>query len=114
MRFALVIQEEYPGSFESYKDLTILHLQRTLDHFEELAESNTTIDGKAAVLVFYRGVVSESNDPPVEFLSAIIASGNRFTKITAWCVEPLFHDMQPTFEKIVTSYQTLSPGSAPN
>jgi hypothetical protein len=36
MRFALVIQEEYPGSFESYKYLTILHLQRTLHQFDEL------------------------------------------------------------------------------
>lgn len=110
--FAVVIQEEYPGSLESYKNLTVLHVQRTLDHFEELSESNTTIDGKAAVLVFYRGVVPESNDLPVEFLSAIITSGNHFTKITTWCVEPLFHDMQPTFEKIVNSYHSLSSVTA--
>jgi len=109
MRFALVIREEYQGSVESYKNQTMLHVQRTLDHFEELAESNTTIDGKAAVLVFYRGVVRETNEPPVEFLSAIISSGNRFTKISAWCVEPLFNDMQPAFEKIVNSYHSLGP-----
>jgi hypothetical protein len=23
-----------------------------------------------------------------------------------WCIEPLFHDMQPAFEKLVTSYRT--------
>lgn len=109
MRFAVVIREEYPGSLESYTDLTLLHLKKTLDQFEELAKSNTTIDGKQAMLVFYRGVVPQSNEPPVEFLSAIILSGNHLTKITTWCVEPLFHDMQPTFEKIVNSYQSLSP-----
>src|SRR6516165_5860011 len=64
-----------------------------------------TIDGKAALLVFYRGALSKSNNLPVEFLSAIITSGNSYTKITAWCVEPLFHDMQPAFEKIVNSYR---------
>jgi hypothetical protein len=108
MRFVVVIREEYPGSLESYKYLTMQHIQGILDHFEELAESNTTIDGKAALLLFYRGVVPQSNEPPVEFLSAIIPSGNRFTKITAWCVEPLFNDMQPAFEKIVNSYHSLS------
>jgi hypothetical protein len=108
-RIAMVVREEYPGSLESYKDLTMLRLKRTLDQFEELAESNVTIDGKEAMLIFYRGVVPQSNELPVEFLSAIIPSGNGLTKITAWCVEPLFHDMQPTFEKIVDSYQSLSP-----
>ena len=114
MRFTVVVQEEYPGSLESYKDLTILHVRRTLDDFEELSESNVTIDGKTAMLVFYRGVVPESNNLPVEFLSAIIPSGNRFAKVTAWCVEPLFHDMQPAFEKIVSSYHSLSPVKAAN
>ena len=106
MRFALVVQEEYPGSLDSYKELTMLGARRTLGNFEEIAESKTTIDGKSAVLVFYRGQVSKSNNLPVEFVSAIINSGNSFTKVTAWCVEPLFHDMQPAFEKIVNSYHS--------
>ena len=105
MRFAVVIQEEYPGSLESYKELCMLNARQTLTNFEELSQSTTTIDGKAALLVFYRGALSKSNNLPVEFLSAIITSGNSYTKITAWCVEPLFHDMQPAFEKIVNSYR---------
>jgi hypothetical protein len=107
-RVAFVMQEEYPGSLESYKEVAMLNARRTLSDFEELSESNTTIDGKAAMLVFYRGVVSKSKDLPLEFLSAIVASGNSYTKITAWCFEPLFHDMQPDFEKIVTSYHSSS------
>ena len=105
MRFAVVIQEEYPGSLESYKELCMLNARQMLTNFEELSESTTTIDGKAALLVFYRGALSKSNNLPVEFLSAIITSGNSYTKITAWCVEPLFHDMQPAFEKIVNAYR---------
>ena len=107
-RLAVVTQEEYPGSLESYKELTVLQMQRILEDFENLSESNTVIDGKPAVLVFYRGVVPKSNDLPLEFLTAIINSGNGFTKVTAWCVEPLFHDMQPAFENIVNSYHSLS------
>ncbi|HXY07716.1 MAG TPA: PsbP-related protein [Terriglobales bacterium] len=106
MRFAMVVQEEYPGSLESYKELTMLNARRTLGNFEELSELSTTIDGKTAMLIFYRGTASKSNNLPVEFLSAIITSGNSYTKITAWCVEPLFHDMQPAFEKIVNSYHS--------
>ena len=108
MRFALVVQEEYPGSLESYKELSMLNARQTLSNFEELSESKTTIDGKTAVLVFYRGVLAKSNNLPVEFLSAIITSGNSYTKIIAWCVEPLFHDMQPAFEKIMNSYRSSS------
>jgi hypothetical protein len=106
MRFAMVVQEEYPGSMDSYREVTLLSARRTLSNFEELAHSNVTIDGKPALLVFYRGAVQKSNNLPVEFLSAFIQSGNTYTKITVWCIEPLFHDMQPTFEKIVTSYRT--------
>jgi hypothetical protein len=106
LRFAMVVQEEYPGSLESYKELSMLNARRTLSNFEELSQSTATIDGKTAMLVFYRGTLAKTNNLPVEFVSAIISSGNNFTKITAWCVEPLFHDMQPVFEKIVNSYHS--------
>lgn len=106
MRFAMVIQEDYPGSMDSYRELTMLGARKTLSNFEELARSEAKIDGKPAILVFYRGTLQKSNNLPVEFLSAFIQSGNTFTKISVWCVEPLFHDMQPTFEKIVASYRT--------
>lgn len=106
MRFAMVIQEDYPGSMDSYRELTMLGARRTLSNFEELAHSQATIDGKPAILVFYRGTLQKSNNLPVEFLSAFIQSGNTFTKVTVWCIEPLFHDMQPAFEKIVSSYRS--------
>ena len=105
MRFAMVIQEDYPGALESYKEITMLNARRTLSNFEELANSNVTIDGKSALLVFYRGTLAKTNNLPVEFVSAIIVSGNSYTKVTAWCIEPLFHDMQPAFEKLVNSYR---------
>jgi hypothetical protein len=112
MRFAMVIQEDYPGSMDSYRELTMLGARRTLTNFEELAHSNATIDGKTALLVYYRGALQKSNNLPVEFLSAFIQSGSTYTKITVWCIEPLFHDMQPAFEKIVTSYRTSGRISA--
>lgn len=112
MRFLMVIQEEYPGSLESYKELTQLNSRRNLTNYEELSESNVTIDGKPALLVFYRGVLAKTNNLPVEFVSAIIASGSTFTKVTGWCVEPLFRDMQPVFEKTVSSYRTVGQTTA--
>jgi hypothetical protein len=105
MRFAMVTQEEYPGSLESYKEVTMLNVRRTLSNFEELANSSVKIDGKPAMVSFYRGVLTKTNNLPVEFVSAFIVSGNTYTKISAWCIEPLFHDMQPAFEKLVNSYR---------
>ena len=110
-RFLMVIQEEYPGSLESYKELTALSSRRNLTNYEESAQSNVTIDGKSAMFLFYRGI-STKGTLPMAFLSAIIPSGNTYTKITVWCVEPLFHDMQPTFEKILMSYRTTGSMTA--
>jgi len=106
MGYLLVTQEEYPGSVESYKELALLNARRTLGSFEALSESAATIDGKSALLVYYRGTLQKANNLPVEFVSAIIASGKIYTRVTVWCVEPLFHDMQPTFEKMLNSYHS--------
>jgi hypothetical protein len=105
------MQEDYPGSLSSYKDLTMLAVRKNLNNFEELAVSNVTIDGKAGLLVFYRGIPQKAG-LPMAFASAIIPSGNTYTKVTIWCVEPLFHDMQPAFEKILTSYHTTGQVTA--
>jgi hypothetical protein len=112
MRYAMVSQEEYPGSLESYRELMLLNARRSLGNFEELAQSQVTIDGKSALLVFYRGTLQKGSGLPVEFLSAIIPSGKTFTKVTVWCVEPLFHDMQPAFEKMLNSYRTTGAQTA--
>ncbi len=106
LRFLLVAQEEYPGSLESYKELTMLGARHNLSNFEELSESPATIDGKPALLIFYRGTLAKASNLPVEFVSAIVVSGKTYTKVTAWCVEPLFHDVQPTFEKVLNSYRS--------
>ena len=110
-RFLMVMQEDYPGSLESYKELTSLSQRGKLSNFEELAVSNVTIDGKAAMLVFYRGTTAKGS-LPLAFASAIIGSGNTYTKMTVWCVEPLFHDMQPTFEKMLMSYRSTGAMTA--
>jgi hypothetical protein len=112
-RFMMVVQEEYPGSLESYRELVALQGRRNLTNYEELAQSKVTIDGKPALLVFYRGVSQkEKGGLPMEFVSAIIPSGNSYTKMTIWCIEPLFHDMQPTFEKIMMSYRSSGQTTA--
>jgi hypothetical protein len=104
-RFLMVVREDYPGSLESYKELTVLKVRKTLSNYEELAQSEATIDGKAALLLFYRGIPAKGTFP-IAFVSAIIPCGNTFTKMTVWCVEPLFHDMQPAFEKMLMSYRS--------
>jgi hypothetical protein len=111
MRYLMVSQEDYPGSLESYKELIVLNGRRNLSNYEELAQSNVTIDGKAGLFLFYRGV-SQKGSLPMAFLSAIIPSGNTYTKVTVWCIEPLFHDMQPTFEKMLMSYRSTGAMTA--
>jgi hypothetical protein len=111
-RYAIVLREEYPGSLDSYKEMVMLNARTTLCGLEKLAESNATIDGKPAMLVYYRGAL-KSSTVPAEYLAAIIASGHSYTKITVWCVEPLFHDMQPSFESILNSYHEIRAVAPP-
>ena|GEM_PF-3012065 len=100
-------QKEYPGSLASYKELTMAAARITLSNFEELSQSSATIDGKRAILVLYRGNIPVPPNTSVELVTAFISrSDNNFTKVTAWCAESLFHDMQPAFEKLVTSYHS--------
>jgi hypothetical protein len=106
MRFLTVTQEEYNGSLESYKGLLELTYRKMFGNYEELSESPAKIDGKSAMLLSFRGISSKADNLPVQFLVAIIPSGTTYTRVATWCVEPLFHETQPMFEKIVNSYHS--------
>ena len=111
MRFLTVTQEEFTGSLESYKGLLELKYRRTFGGYEELSESPAKIDGKAALLLTFRGISTKADNLPVEFLVAIIPSGTTYTRIATWCVEPLFRETQPMFEGIVNSYHGTAPST---
>jgi hypothetical protein len=104
MRFLTVTQEQFNASLESYKGLLELKYRKGFGAYEEISQSNVTIDGKSALLLSFRGTLPQAGIP-VQYLIAIIPSGNTFTRVAAWCAEPLFHETQPTFEKILTSFR---------
>ena len=106
MRFLMVTQEEFNGSLGSYKGMLELTYRKTFGNYEELSESPVKIDGKSALLLSFRGISSKADNLPVQFLVAIIPSGTSYTRVATWCAEPLFHETQPMFEKIVSSYQS--------
>jgi hypothetical protein len=106
MRFLTVTQEEYSGSLESYKGLLELTYRKMFGGYEELSVSSAKIDGKSGLLLSFRGISTKADNLPVQFLVAIIPSGTTYTRVATWCVEPLFHETQPVFEKIVTSYHS--------
>jgi len=111
MRYIIVSREEYNGSLESYKGLGEILARKNLSNYEELSASPITIDSKAGLLLSYRGNLPKADNLPVQFLVAIIPSGNTYTRIAAWCVEPLFHETQPLFERIMSSYRSVDANS---
>ena len=106
MRFLTVTQEEYSGSLESYKGMLEIKYRKIFGGYEELSESSTKIDGKPALLLSFRGISTKADNLPVQFLVAIIPSGTTYTRVVTWCAEPLFHETQPVFEKILSSYRS--------
>jgi len=112
MRFLMLVQEQYTGSLDSYRGLVEIQARQNLDGYEKLSESKATYDGKPSLLLSYRGVSRKANNLPIQFLVAIIPDGKNFSRITAWCVEPLFNESQGTFEKIMQSYRQTGPATA--
>jgi len=106
MRFLSVTQEEYSGSLESYKGMLEIKYRKIFGGYEALSESSAKIDGKSALLLSFRGISTKADNLPVQFLVAIIPSGITYTRVVTWCAEPLFHETQPMFEKIVNSYHS--------
>jgi len=116
MRYLLVVREDFSGSLESYKGISEIQAKKSLQEFEKLSESPITIDNRPGILMAYRGVSPAAGNLPIEFLTAIIPYGNTYYRITTWCIEPLFNESQPMFEKIIDSYHTTksSPPPAPD
>ena len=94
------------SALESYKGLLDLQYARTLGDYKEASESPLKIDGKSGLVFSFRGISAKANNLPMQFLVAIIPSGTTYTRVATWCVEPLFHEMQPVFETIVNSYRS--------
>ena len=104
MRFLMVTQEEFNGSLESYKGMLELTYRKSFGGYEEISTSPVKIDGKSALLFSFRGISAKAENLPVQFLVATISSGTTYTRVAAWCAEPLFHETQSMFEKMVSSY----------
>lgn len=114
MRYLIVVDEPYSGSAESYKGLVEIQAKRNLENYEMLTETPTTIDGKSALLLSYRGVSPAAQNLPIQFLVAIIPSADGYARVSTWCVEPLFNETQATFEKIIRSYHAVKePATTP-
>jgi photosystem II reaction center protein PsbP len=104
LRYLLVVSEIYPASLDSYKGLVEIQGKKNLQNYEKVSETPAKIDGKAAMILSYRGVSPQAENLPIHFLVAIIQTPNGFLRITTWCVEPLFGETQASFEKILRSY----------
>jgi hypothetical protein len=112
MRFLTVTQEQFNASLEGYKGLLEFKYRKTFGGYEEVSQSSVTIDGKSALLISFRGTLPQAGLPPVQYLVAIIPSGTTFTRVATWCAEPLFHETQSTFEKILSSFHYTEQAAA--
>jgi hypothetical protein len=113
MYYVVVVHEAFPGSLDSYKGLVELQSKGHLQQYEKVSESATTVDGRPALLMTYRGLSAAANNLPIQFLTAIVTSGNGYTRVSAWCVMPLFNEAQASFEKILRSYHEPADAAPP-
>jgi hypothetical protein len=105
-------RQEGPLTLEAYKEVVELTFQKTLPSYEKVSESSVTIDGKVALLISYRMTPPKYNNLHIQYLTAIIKSGNTYTMLMAWCAESRFPGMRPILEQILTSYRSTGPMTA--
>jgi len=111
LRYLVVEKESFSGSLESYKGLVEMVNRRKFTHYEKLSESNTQIDGRPAVLLFFRGTNPQAQNLSFQFVTAIAAFDGEYLHAIAWCPEPLFNESQRTLENILLSYKSVSDKS---
>lgn len=105
-RYIMVIQEEFSGSLEAYKEIVELQTSRDLENFQKVSESPVTIDGHSAFVATYRGL---SEKTPIVYSMGLIGYDGKVVRVVGWCIEPLFKESQRTFETIISSYHQLGP-----
>lgn len=106
LRYLLVVYEPYTASLESYLGLVEIQAKNNLQSYEKISQQPLTLDGKSALLLSYKGVSPQAENLPIQFLVAVISTPEGYTRITTWCVEPLFKETQGAFEKIIRSYHS--------
>ncbi|HUJ41008.1 MAG TPA: hypothetical protein VLW54_10705 [Candidatus Acidoferrales bacterium] len=104
LRYLVVDREEYNGTMESYEGLVELQAKRNLQDYVKVSETPVTIDGKAGMMLSYRGLSPSAKNLPIQFLSVVFRSGGSYFHMTAWCVEPLYKENEASFEKTLRSF----------
>ena len=109
--FANVVQETFSGSLRSYVGINELLWKKRVPNYEKLAESEVTIDGREGLLLIFKG---EEENIPVKFMASFVPYDDKMVRISTLCIEPLFDEAKPTFEKLMLSYKSIREQSQPN
>ncbi len=110
LSYVLVVQEEYSGSLEDYKQIMEVSNKTEYQDYEALSESHSTIDEKPALIFSYK---HKADKLSFRYLAGLVTDGKTMTRIVAYCFEPLFQDSQLMFDKILHSYRVVGDAPSP-
>jgi len=114
LHYAIVLQEDFDGTLAAYKGLVEMQKATRVSGYQKVSETPTSIDGRPAVLLSFKGTTASANNLPMQFLMGIVKydDQNQFVQIMAWSVEPLFADARTTFENVIRSYRRMPPATS--
>lgn len=107
VRLFLVVQEKFPASLEAYLEVVEHTWRSEMPHYEKLNESRRTINGREALVVEFRSIPEEKPRIPLRFLVVMLEDRGLITRITAWCIEPIFESARGEFEPMLFSYRNV-------
>lgn len=105
--FLLVTREESNWPLPTYLAVLEVMWKGQVSDYEKLEQTESEINRKQAVQIVFRGTTPTPQRFPVRFLVTVVAEPGIVTRITSWCMEPLFSDARTVLDKIARSYQTV-------
>jgi hypothetical protein len=105
----MVTPENFSGTMATYKVLAETQYQTKFKDYEKISENEMQLDGRTSTRIIWHGKNTKANDTPLKSAVYIVPYEGRMVRLSFLTLEALFPDSLPTFEKIASSYHTVTP-----
>ncbi len=102
--FFMYTPEKFAGSLATYVTLAQSDFQGRFKDFEQLSQTEVTLDGRKVIRVVWHGKNTAVHDTPIKALVYFVPLDGRMARLSFLTLEALFDANLPVFEKMAASY----------
>jgi hypothetical protein len=105
----MVTPEKFSGPYATYRLLAETQYKSIFGDYEKLSENDIQLDGRPGTRIVWHGKNTKANNAQLKSVVYFVPYDGRIVRLSFLTLEPLFDDALPIFEKIATSYHTITP-----